>query len=140
MPTKRDYYEVLGVSRTASLDEIKKAYRKRALKYHPDKNPGDQESEELFKEAAEAYEVLRDGKKRSIYDQYGHQGLEAGFLDPVVLGPLADGLDGVGDGLEGGHHHQRGRALAGEQQRDQPDAVVVRQAVNRPPSATCGDC
>lgn len=73
--SKRDYYEILGVSRNASDEEIKKAYRKMALKYHPDKNPGDKEAEEKFKEAAEAYEVLRDPEKRSRYDRYGHAGV-----------------------------------------------------------------
>jgi molecular chaperone DnaJ len=76
--TKRDYYEVLGVERSASADDIKKAYRKLALKYHPDKNPGDHEAEENFKEATEAYEVLRDQKKRSQYDQFGHAGMSGG--------------------------------------------------------------
>jgi molecular chaperone DnaJ len=75
MTTKRDYYEILGVSKTASKDEIKKAYRKQALKYHPDKNPGDKNAEEKFKEAAEAYEVLSNDDKRSRYDRYGHAGL-----------------------------------------------------------------
>ncbi len=73
---KRDYYEILGVPRNASEEEIKKAYRKMALKYHPDRNPGDKEAEEKFKEASEAYEVLRDPKKREIYDFYGHEGLK----------------------------------------------------------------
>jgi molecular chaperone DnaJ len=72
---KRDYYEVLGVSRSASKEEIKKAYRKQALKFHPDKNPGDKNAEEKFKEAAEAYEVLSDDNKRSRYDRFGHAGL-----------------------------------------------------------------
>jgi molecular chaperone DnaJ len=75
---KRDYYEVLEVSRDASQDEIKKAYRKQALKYHPDKNPGDKTAEERFKEAAEAYEVLRDSQKRQKYDQFGHAAFENG--------------------------------------------------------------
>lgn len=72
---KRDYYEVLGVSRNASNEEIKKAYRKLALRYHPDKNPGDTSAEDKFKEAAEAYEVLSDDQKRARYDQFGHAGL-----------------------------------------------------------------
>ena len=73
--SKRDYYEVLGVSKSASADEIKKAYRKLAIKYHPDKNPGDKEAEEKFKEAAEAYEVLSDENKKARYDQFGHAGM-----------------------------------------------------------------
>jgi molecular chaperone DnaJ len=73
--SKRDYYEVLGVSKGASKDEIKKAYRKQALKYHPDKNPGDKQAEENFKEAAEAYEVLSSDEKRARYDKFGHAGM-----------------------------------------------------------------
>ncbi|MGQ9500078.1 MAG: molecular chaperone DnaJ [Dissulfurimicrobium sp.] len=72
---KRDYYDILGVSRTASFDDIKKAYRKLALRYHPDRNPNDKEAEEKFKEAAEAYEVLRDPEKRKVYDLHGHEGI-----------------------------------------------------------------
>lgn len=82
---KRDYYDVLGVSKDASKDEIKKAYRRQALKYHPDKNPGDNGAEEKFKEAAEAYEVLRDDQKRARYDRYGHSG-----------------VSGAGNGFSGG--------------------------------------
>ncbi|RLB09163.1 MAG: molecular chaperone DnaJ, partial [Deltaproteobacteria bacterium] len=83
---KRDYYEILGISRSASEREIKQAYRKLALKYHPDRNPGDKEAEERFKEISEAYEILSDPEKRKIYDLYGHEGLEgrgfsAGFRD-----------------------------------------------------------
>lgn len=74
--TKRDYYEILGVSKGASDEEIKKAYRKLAIKYHPDKNQGDKEAEEMFKEAAEAYEVLSNADKRSRYDRFGHKGME----------------------------------------------------------------
>jgi molecular chaperone DnaJ len=76
--TKRDYYEILGVGRDAAEEEIKKAYRKLAVKYHPDKNPSDRNAEEAFKEATEAYEVLKDGQKRQVYDRYGHEGLKAG--------------------------------------------------------------
>ena len=75
MAEKRDYYEVLGVQKGASEDEIKKAYKKMAIKYHPDRNPGDKEAEEKFKEAAEAYDVLRDPDKRARYDQFGHAGM-----------------------------------------------------------------
>ena len=73
----RDYYDVLGVSREAEFNEIKKAYRRAALKHHPDKNPGDAEAEARFKEAAEAYEVLSDPQKRDIYNRFGKQGLGA---------------------------------------------------------------
>ncbi len=76
---KRDYYEVLGIARGADASEIKKAYRKLALKYHPDKNPDNTEAEAKFKEAAEAYEVLSDGDKRARYDQFGHDGMKGGF-------------------------------------------------------------
>ena len=93
MPDKRDYYEVLGVAKGASADDIKKAYRKLALKFHPDRNPGDKKAEESFKEAAEAYEVLSDDQKRPRYDQFGHAGVggatfqgqpggQGGFHDP----------------------------------------------------------
>ena len=75
MAQKRDYYEILGVSKSASEEEIKKAYRKMAIKYHPDKNPDDKESEEKFKEAAEAYEVLSSAQKKSQYDRFGHAGM-----------------------------------------------------------------
>ena len=81
MAQKRDYYEVLGVEKTASEDEIKKAYRKIAIKYHPDRNPGDKEAEEKFKEAAEAYNVLHDPKTRQQYDQYGFNGPGMGGFD-----------------------------------------------------------
>ena len=76
---KRDYYEVLGVARNANADEIKKAYRKAAIKYHPDKNPGDKEAEEKFKEANEAYEVLSNPEKKAKYDQFGFAGVDPNY-------------------------------------------------------------
>ena len=79
MADKRDYYEVLGVAKSASQDEIKKAYRKLAMKYHPDRNQGNKEAEDKFKEASEAYEVLSDENKRARYDQYGHAGMDGAF-------------------------------------------------------------
>ena len=75
---KQDYYEVLGISRSATASEIKKAYRKMAIKYHPDKNPDNKEAEEKFKQAAEAYEILSDENKKARYDQYGHAAFEGG--------------------------------------------------------------
>jgi molecular chaperone DnaJ len=98
---KADYYEVLGVSRSASDGEIKSAYRKLALKYHPDRNPGDHAAEEKFKEAAEAYAILADGDKRAAYDRFGHAGVgqgqgPAGF-DPSVFSDFGDILGGLGD-------------------------------------------
>ena len=79
--SKKDYYEVLGVSRDASDQDIKKAYRRMAMKYHPDRNPNNKEAEDKFKEASEAYEVLADAQKKAAYDQYGHAG-----VDPNSMG------------------------------------------------------
>jgi len=90
MAEKRDYYEVLGVQKNANADEIKKAYRKAAIKYHPDKNPGDKEAEEKFKEAAEAYDVLSNPDKRARYDQFGHAGMSG------AAGGGAGGFEGFG--------------------------------------------
>lgn len=92
--SKRDYYEVLGIGRNATEDDVKKAYRKLAMQYHPDRNPGSREAEEKFKEAAEAYEVLKDFSKRQRYDAYGHAGVKGGFegFGTTVDFDLADAL------------------------------------------------
>jgi molecular chaperone DnaJ len=119
MTTKRDYYEILGVNRNADADAIKASYRKLALKYHPDRNPGDKEAEENFKEAAEAYEVLRNSQKRNIYDQYGHQGLQGtgftgfrGFEDIFSsFGDIFEEFFGFGGGRRSRTAARRGADL-----------------------------
>ena len=128
---KRDYYEVLGVDRGASADEIKKAYRKAALKYHPDKNPGDKEAEEKFKEAAEAYDVLSNPDKKARYDQFGHEGMNAGAggfgggfsgggfsmvdifsqFGDIFGGHFGGGCGGFGGSSRGGRRVNRGSDL-----------------------------
>ena len=123
---KRDYYEVLGVQKGATAEEIKKAYRKLAVKYHPDKNPGNKEAEEKFKEAAEAYSVLSDADKKARYDQFGHAGVEGagpdfsggfGNLNDILndlfgggfggFGGFGSGFGGFGGGFGGGQRQQR---------------------------------
>ncbi|MCD8185319.1 MAG: molecular chaperone DnaJ [Rikenellaceae bacterium] len=128
---KRDYYEVLGVSKDASADEIKKAYRKAAIKYHPDKNPGDAEAEEKFKEAAEAYDVLSSPDKKARYDQFGHAGMSGaagggggfegfggGFTMEDIFGRFGDifgghfgGFSGFSGAQQGGKRVNRGSDL-----------------------------
>ncbi len=119
--SKRDYYEILGVGRSASNDELKKAYRKLALKYHPDKNPDDKQAEEKFKEAAEAYEVLSNDDKRARYDQFGHAGLDGqgGFsgqgmdMDDIfsMFGDIFGGGFGGFGGFGGGGRTRGGRRV-----------------------------
>ena len=116
---KRDYYEILGVSRNVGDDEVKRVYRQLALKYHPDRNQGDKEAEEKFKEAAEAYAVLRDTEKRQIYDQFGHEGLEgrgfsgfSGFDDIFSsFGDIFEGFFGFGSQRGGRSRGRQGRSL-----------------------------
>ncbi|KAA3619804.1 MAG: molecular chaperone DnaJ [Calditrichaeota bacterium] len=121
--TKRDYYEILGVGKSASDDDIKKAYRKLAMKYHPDKNPGDKKAEESFKEASEAYEVLRDSQKRQRYDAYGHAGVKGQAnpfegmefdLSDALRTFMSGGFGGFGDIFgTGGGGNRRDRKLRG---------------------------
>jgi molecular chaperone DnaJ len=100
--TKRDYYEVLGIERAATDQQIKSAYRKLALKFHPDRNPGDHKAEESFKECAEAYSILADTQKRGLYDRFGHAGVSSaggagGGVDPTIFADFSDIFSGLGD-------------------------------------------
>ena len=116
MASKRDYYEVLGIRRDSTGQEIKSAYRRLAVSYHPDRNPGDRTAEEKFKEAAEAYSVLSDPNQRTRYDQFGHQGVSGGGFggfDPSTFGDFADILGdffgvGFGDMFGGGRRRRQG--------------------------------
>ena len=147
---KRDYYEVLGVHTQASQDDIKKAYRQLALKFHPDRNPGDKEAEENFKEAAEAYEVLRDPQKRSIYDQFGHAGLEGtgftgfgGFEDIFsAFGDIFEDFFGFGARRRGSTNTARpGADLLYDLRLKFDEAVFgTEKEIEIPTSATCEAC
>ncbi|GBC63192.1 molecular chaperone DnaJ [Desulfonema ishimotonii] len=150
MTTKRDYYEILGISRDADEGEIKSKYRKLAMKYHPDRNPGDKAAEENFKEAAEAYEVLRDPQKRSLYDQYGHQGLEgAGFsgfggFDDIFssFGDIFEDFFGFGGGRRGGRSRSvRGADLRYDMNLSFMDAAFGTETqISVEKRATCPGC
>jgi molecular chaperone DnaJ len=155
---KRDYYEVLGVDKSAQPDEVKKAYRKLAIKYHPDKNQGDAEAEKMFKEATEAYEVLSDEKKRQAYDQYGFAGVDgmggpsfnsqafSGFED--IFGDFSSIFDSFfgggsmgGGGSRGGRRANRGQDLRYDMRIDFSEAVYgVKKEIEYHRQAACKSC
>ena len=147
MSSKRDYYEVMGVERGASEQDIKKAYRQLALKYHPDRNPNDQEAEDRFKEAAEAYAVLSDPEKRGQYDRFGHAGVSgstgAGF-DPSTFADFSDilgDLFGFGDGGRRGRNSNRGSDLRYDVELTFEEAAFGKQMrIRVPRHETCGEC
>jgi molecular chaperone DnaJ len=146
---KRDYYEVLGIDRAAGANEVKSAYRKLAIKYHPDRNPGDAAAEERFKEASEAYEVLSDGDKRSRYDRFGHQGVAGvgtGGFDPTIFADFSDilgDLFGFGGGGRrgGGSAAMRGADLRYDLSLTFEEAVFgADMALRIPRLETCPRC
>jgi len=154
MTTKRDYYEVLGVARNAPDDQIKKAFRKLAMKYHPDRNPGDKSAEEKFKEAKEAYEVLTDSQKKAAYDQYGHAGVDPnmrGGAGPEGFGGFAEafgdifgdifGARAAGGGGRGGRQMYRGADLSYAMEITLEEAAAGKDAQIRIPSwSACTAC
>lgn len=149
MSNKRDYYEILGVQRDARDDELKSAYRKLALKFHPDRNPGDKNAEDQFKEAAEAYEVLRDPQKRGLYDQYGHAGLEGtgfsgfgGFEDIFSsFGDIFEDFFGFGGRRRSGSRARRGSDLRYDLTLDFMEAVFGTETeIKIEKMETCPTC
>src|SRR5262249_12852941 len=145
MASKRDYYEVLGVGRDADAEEIKRAYRKLAMQYHPDRNVGDAEAEQKFKEAAEAYEVLRDWEKKQRYDRYGHAGLEG--LNVPHFNDVQSVFDLFGDffgdlfGQRGRHGLQRGRDHKVEVELDLVEAARgISKTITVSREELCTDC
>ena len=153
--SKRDYYQVLGIDRQASEQQIKSAYRKLALKHHPDRNPGDAKAEETFKEAAEAYSVLADAQKRSLYDRFGHAGVNAsaggpGF-DPTIFADFSDIFSGLGDmfgfgDILGGGRRRRGGPQRGSDLRYdleitfEESAEGTETSIVVPREETCETC
>jgi molecular chaperone DnaJ len=155
--SKQDYYELLGVDRRATDEDIKKAYRKKAVQYHPDKNPGDKDAEEKFKEVSEAYEVLRDPSKRAAYDRYGHAAFGAkgtrsthgeafgGFHDPFEMFREVFG-SGVFDGFFGGTSATRGHGVRGTDLRYDVEITLeeaahgVSHVVEYDRHVTCSNC
>ena len=164
MATKRDYYELLGIQRNATDDEIKKAYRKLAMKYHPDRNAGNAEAAEMFKEVSEAYEVLSDSGKRQRYDQYGHEGVKSAFgpggfdfgrdfshsadFQDIFSSLFGGGGGGIfGEMFGGGQRRrsrdgsQRGADLRFDLEIDLEEAIFgVERNVDLPVTEACGDC
>jgi len=149
MRTKRDYYEILDVNRNADENELKGSYRKLALKYHPDRNPGDKAAEEKFKEASEAYEVLRDPQKRNIYDQFGHQGLEgtgfsgfSGFEDIFSsFGGIFEEFFGFSSGRRSRSRVQKGADLRYDLQLSFMEAAFGTETeINVVKMETCPSC
>jgi len=150
MTEKRDYYEILGVARDAGKSELKKAYRKLAIKFHPDKNPDNKEAEDKFKEASEAYEVLNTDSKRQIYDQFGHQGLEgsghsgpSGFEDIFSsFGDIFEDFFGFGSGGGGrGNRVRKGSDLRYNMTIDFMEAAFgTEKTISIPKMDNCGDC
>ncbi len=148
--SKRDYYQVLGVPRNATEEAVTKAYRRLAMKYHPDRNPDDKEAEERFKEAKEAYEILTDAQKRAAYDQYGHAGLDAargagqGFSPSDAFGDVFGDMFGdiFGGGRRGGRSAvYRGADLRYELTLDLEQAVFGSATeIDFQTVAECGEC
>jgi molecular chaperone DnaJ len=154
--SKRDYYEILGVSREATDQQIKSAYRKLALKHHPDRNPGDKHAEEAFKEAAEAYAVLADREKRSLYDRFGHAGVSSaagagGGFDPTIFADFSDIFAGLGDvfgfgDIFGGGRRRRGGPQRGADLRYDLEITFAESAsgtetaIQIPREETCETC
>ena len=152
--TKRDYYEVLGVEKGATDQTIKSAYRKLALKFHPDRNPGDAKAEEAFKEAAEAYAVLADQQKRGLYDRFGHAGVSnaaggAGF-DPTIFADFSDIFAGLGDvfglgDIFGGRRRRGGPQRGSDLRYDleisfEESATGTETTIQIPREETCETC
>src|SRR5438552_3499127 len=145
MASRRDYYDILGVSREADAEEIKRAYRRLAMQYHPDRNVGDAESEQKFKEAAEAYEVLRDAEKRQRYDRYGHAGLEGlnvpHFNDAQSVFDLFGDLFGDLLGQRGRRGPQSGRDLQVGIDLELAEAARgVTKSITVPREELCTEC
>ena len=150
--SKRDYYEILGVEREATDQQIKSAYRKLALKYHPDRNPDDHKAEERFKEAAEAYAVLADREKRSLYDRFGHAGVSGagGGVDPTIFADFSDIFAGLGDvfgfgDIFGGRRRRSGPQRGSDLRYDleitfDESATGAETTIQIPREETCETC